>query len=203
LDRDSIWRAWITAWPTTYVPGNPDDPFGGQFVGGAPEEYKAAVREQIEKLLDGDAPLYRTIQAATYAGFHKSARLYRGLTAQELEASGTSPYFSRTVELWRVAFTAGGDREPSEAETRRLFDSLRSVTSELADSETPFWVDDLHEAAAWAGAYQDPNVLTCLPLCGSVFTAAAMLRVTRDVTASVTRDIACDTPVTSQNAPSN
>jgi hypothetical protein len=198
LDQHDAWMAWINSWPTTYVPDDDPKSWGGTLVGGPSSEAKDWVKEQIDKLLDAKVHVSRIARAATYAGFHKSVRIYRGLTEEELEASGQHHMLARIAELWRVAFTAGGDREPTDAETRQLFSSVQGVASTFADDPDLLWCSDLFEAAASAGAYQDPDLVTCLPLQRSVFVAAARLPVTRPVT----RDIERDTPVTSQTAPS-
>lgn len=168
LDRSRIWSAWISAWPRTYVPGETDDPWGGRHVGGPSDEAMGRVKEKIRKLLDAEVPTYGLIQAATYAGFHKSTRLYRGLDDDVLEAVGEPGWVARALELWRVAFTASGVREPTAEETAQLTANLRRI-----GNDGQFWTVEVHEAAAAAGSYQDPDLTTCLTRHLSVFEAAA------------------------------
>jgi hypothetical protein len=168
LDRARVWSAWISAWPTTYVPGETDDPWSDRYVGGPSDKEIERVKEKFRKLLDAGAPAFRVAQAATYAGFHRSTRIYCGLTEDELEASGEASWVARAMELWRVAFTASGEREPSTEETSRLVESLRRV-----GNDGNFAVADVYEAAAAAGSYQDPYLTTCLTRQMSVFEVAS------------------------------
>lgn len=168
LDRSSIWTAWISAWPRTYVPGETDDPWGGRYVGGPSDEAMELVRGKIKKLLDAEVATFRIIQAATHAGFHKSTRFYRGLEYAELEAVNEPGWVARAIELWQVAFAASGTREPSTEETAQLTANLRRI-----GDDGGFYVIDVHDAAAAAGSYQDPDLTTCLTRHLSVFEAAA------------------------------
>lgn len=176
LDRDKIWRAWITAWPTTYVPGDPEQPFSGTWIGGPSDTVRELVRDQIEKFLDTDMPpVFRLAQAATHAGFHKSARLYKGLTDQELRVTGQTNELGRAKELWRTAFTASEGREPNQEEANGLHDSIRAIVMRPDGTVNDGTPADLFEAALWAGSYQDPQLSTCVPMYGSVFEAAAAI----------------------------
>ncbi|MFJ3984360.1 HNH endonuclease [Streptomyces fungicidicus] len=167
MDRDRVCRAWIAAWPTTWEPG--DEPWGGKFVGGPSEEAIGKVRDQVEKLLDADVYVARLVRAATHAGIHKSVRIYQGLTEDELKVTGLNSWRSQASELWRVAFAASGEVEPSKEETARFFASLDRI---VADGE--FYVADVYTAASAAGSYQDPDVTTCLPRHLSATEAASM-----------------------------
>lgn len=168
LDRSRIWTAWISAWPRTYVPSETGDPWGGRSIGGPTDEAMERVKGKIEKLLDAEVPTFRIVQAATHAGFHKSTRIYNGLGDGELDAVGEPGWVARAIELWRVAFTASGAREPSEEETARLMASLRRI-----GDDGGFCIADVHDAASALGSYQDPDLSTCLPRYQSVFEAAA------------------------------
>lgn len=168
MDRDHIWRAWITAWPTTYVPGETDDPFDGRSIGGPSEESKQRVREQIEKILDADIGPYRAMQAAAYAGFNKSARLYRGLVEHELEAIGESAGVAKIFEIWAKAFEVSAGRWPTQDERDGLSANLRRIAQ-----DPDFYADDLYFAAASAGIYQDLDPTTCMTRHLSVFDMAA------------------------------
>jgi hypothetical protein len=168
LDRSRIWTAWISAWPKTYVSGETDDPWAGRYVGGPSDEAMERVKGKIEKLLDAEVPTFRIVQAATHAGFHKSTRIYRGLEYAELEAVDEPGWVARAIELWRVAFTASGTREPTPEESAELTANLRRI-----GDDGGFYVIDVHDAAAAAGSYQDPDLSTCLTRHLSVFEAAA------------------------------
>lgn len=168
LDRSRVWSAWISAWPRVYVPGDDSDPWSGRYVGGPSDKEMERVKETTRKLLDAGVPAFRVAQAATYAGFHRSTRIYCGLTEDELEASGEAPWVARAMELWRVAFTASGEREPSTEETLRLVESLRRVGD---DGE--FVVGDVYDAASAAGSYQDPDLAACLTRQMSALEAAS------------------------------
>lgn len=167
MDHDSASRAWIHAWPTTWIPG--DEPWGGKSVGGPTDEQRRWVKEQIEKLLDADVYVTRIVRAASYAGSHKSARIYLGLTDEELAATGVCGWMARASELWRVAYTASGMTEPSDREICSFFASLKRI-----ESLGEFYVADVYQAASAAGGYQDPNLIPCLTQHLSVFEAAAL-----------------------------
>jgi hypothetical protein len=168
MDRDAVWRAWIGTWPITWVRSG-DEPWDGKYVGDPTDKQKEYVRKQIESLLDADVYVTRIIRAASHAGTHKSARIYSGLTEDELQATGVCSWQSRASELWRVAFTASGEIEPSPEETSAFFASLSRI-----GQDGGFVVADVYEAASAAGSYQDPDVTTCLTRRLSVFEAAAL-----------------------------
>lgn len=168
LDRSRIWTAWISAWPRTYVPGETDAPWGGRYVDGPSDEAMELVKGKIQRLLDAEVSTFRIVQAATHAGFHKSTRIYLGLDHADLEAVDEPGWVARAIELWRVAFAASGTREPSVGELAQFTANLRRV-----GDDGGFYVVDVHDAAAAAGSYQDPDLTTCLPRHLSVFEAAA------------------------------
>jgi hypothetical protein len=167
-DRDRVWRAWFTAWPRTYVPGDTGDPWDSTCIGGPSDEAMEQVGEQIDKLLDAEVYVGRLERAASHAGIHKSARIYHGLDVDELKVTGVDLWRSRASELWRVAYTASGEVEPTKDETSRFFASLNSIGY---DGE--FCVADVYVAASAAGRYQDPDLTTCLPRRLSALEAAA------------------------------
>lgn len=182
MDRARIWTAWISAWPQTYVPGETDGPWSGRYVGGPRDVDMERVKRQIDSILDAQVPAFRAIQAATHAGFHKSTRIYLGLTDVELEAIEEAPWLARSAELWRVAFTAVGEREPSPEKTAQFFACLSRIAK---DGE--FYMADVYDAAASAGSYQDPDLSTCLLRHLSVFEAAANPLALAPVPATTTR----------------
>lgn len=169
MDRDTVWRAWIGAWPITWVRSG-DEPWDGKYVGDPTDKQKEWVKEQIENLLDADVYVARLVRAASHAGTHKSARIYNGLSEQELKATGVTDWQSRASELWRVAYMASGEAEPTQAELSRFFDSLVNVAMDT----TGFYLADIYEAASAAGAYRDPDLTTCLARHFSVFEVAAL-----------------------------
>jgi hypothetical protein len=165
LDRSRVWDAWISAWPKTYVPGETDDPWSGRYVGGPSDEVMERVKAKIRKLVDDEWPTPHLTRAAAYAGFHKSTRIYRGIPD---EASGEHTALARALELWRVAFAAADEREPSLEEIRRFLGCLQQI-----GEDGGFALADIYDAAATAGAYQVADLSGCLPRQQSVFETAA------------------------------
>lgn len=169
MDRDTVWRAWITAWPTRWVRTG-DGPWDGEFIGNPTDWQTEWIKEQTEKLLDADVHVPRLVRAASHAGLHKSARIYNGLSEEELKATGVSDWQSRASELWRVAYMASGEDEPTQAELSRFFDKLTEIVMDAGG----FYLADIYEAASAAGAYRDPDLTTCLARHFSVFEIAAL-----------------------------
>jgi hypothetical protein len=169
MDRDSVWRAWIAAWPTVYIPSDdPDSPWG-KYVGDPTEAQREWVRKQIDLHLDAGVYVNRLVRAASNAGTRKSARLYLGLSEEELDNAGLSAWRSRASDIWRSAFMASDMVEPTADEQVTFFASLKRIG---ADGD--FILADVYEAAAAAGSYKDPNLATCLTRHLSVFEAAAL-----------------------------
>jgi hypothetical protein len=169
MDRDTVWSAWHTAWPTVYVPSeDPNEPWGGKVLGGPTDDQNEWVRKQINSLLDADVYVRRLVRAASHAGTHKSARLYLGLSEDELANTGIHPWQSRASEIWRVAFMASEMTEPTAKEREAFFASLQRI-----GNDGDFILSDVYEAAAAAGSYQDPDLSTCLPRYLSAIKAAA------------------------------
>jgi hypothetical protein len=127
------------------------------------------VKARIGKILDANLSVSRVVQAAAYAGFHKSERFYRGLTEDELVATGEVEYVAKTLEIWGYAYEASADEPPSRDQLRALLQNLRRI-----GDDADFCVGDVYAAAAAAGAYQDADLSTCLPRHMSVFEAAAL-----------------------------
>lgn len=168
MDRDTAWRAWLAAWPTTWV-STGDGAWEGKFVGDPSDGQKERVRQQIDKLLDAEVYLPRIVRAASHAGTHKSGRLYLGLSDGELKATGVSDWHSKASELWRVAYAASETAEPTQDETARFFASLQRIVEDGG-----FYLADVYEAASAAGSYRDPDLTTCLTRHLSVFETAAL-----------------------------
>lgn len=171
VDFRDVFYAWTSAWPQTWIPTDDSDWGGGRWVGGPDEEARDWAEQQIRALLAAGIHVSRVERAATYAGFHFSARIYCGLTEEELAVSGVSGAASVALELWRVVTTAGAASDPTKAQRDRFFSAIQQVISQGSSPlNNDFW-----QAAAWAGAYQDPDIATCLTIRDSVFEAAAAL----------------------------
>lgn len=169
MDRDTVWTAWHAAWPTVYVPSeDPNEPWGGEVLGGPTDDQISWVKKQIDALLDAGVYVRRLVRAASHAGTHKSARLYLGLSQDELEKTGVHPWQSRASEIWSVAFRASDMREPTAGEREAFFASLQRI-----GKDGDFILADVYEAAAAAGSYKDPDLSTCLTRHLSAFEAAA------------------------------
>ena len=170
MDRDSAWRAWISAWPTTWVRNNEsDNPWDGKWIGGPTEWQEEWVKDQIDKLLDAGIYAPRVVRAASHAGLCKSGRIYSGLSDDELQATGVSGWQSQASELWRAAFMASGETEPSDDERQKFFVGLRRIAE-----DGDYYLADVYEAASAAGSYRDADFTTCLTRHLSVFEAAAL-----------------------------
>lgn len=164
-DRSFVSGTWFSAWPRVYVPGDDSDPWSGRYVGGPSDEVVNRVEAKIEELVDAGVSVYTLAKAAAHAGFHKSARIYRGIPDEE---SGEHTGIARSLELWRVAFTAADGREPSSDEIKQFRASLWRI-----GEDGGFVLGDVYDAAIAAGAYRDTDLSTCLPRQQSVFEAAA------------------------------
>jgi len=165
-DRSFVSGTWFSAWPKTYVRGDDGDPWSGRYVGGPSDEVVNRVEAKIGELVDAGVSVYTLARAASHAGFHKSARIYRGIPDEE---SGEHTGIARSLELWRVAFTAAGEREPSPEEVTQFTARLRRI-----GEDGGFALDDVYDAAIAAGAYRDADLSTCLPRQQSAFKAAAL-----------------------------
>lgn len=175
IDFRDAWRAWVDAWPQAWEPDPGNEWGGGRWVGGPDARAQEWATEQINALLDAGVHVSRVVQAATYAGFHSSARLYRGLTPEELKASRVSPDSSQALQIWRSTRTAGTGQEPTDDERNKFFASVHRAATAYANETYGLLTVDIWQAAAWAGAYEDWDISTCLPLRTSVFEAAAVL----------------------------
>lgn len=174
-DADRAWTAWNISWPTQYIPGDPNEPWSGTSIGGPTKEDSDRLQAQVDKLLEANVPMGRIEWAAAYAGFHKSAALYRGLTAQELEATGEHAQMCQIRELWRSGFTAPTSAVPASEDVDAFIRSIRpAMTGPDGDVRT-YWYTDLFDAATTAATYQDTSIAASLPRFGSVFEAAAAI----------------------------
>jgi hypothetical protein len=156
LDRENALQAWQFAWLTK----------SGEWPS---DEAMETVRKKCDALLTADVHMSRVVRAAIYAGSRQSVRLYFGLSETELAEIKESDFIAKAVEAWAEAFRASADRWPTQAEISAFFDSLQRVGSDVEG----FWLVDIYQAAASAGAYQDPDMTSCLTRHLSVFEAAA------------------------------
>ncbi len=168
MDRDSVWHAWTAAWPTTFVPSEDPNNRWGTYIGDPTEKQRDWVRKQIDTHLEAGVYVGRLIRAASHAGNGKSARLYLGLSDEELANAGVGPWQSRASDIWRTAFMATDMVEPSLEEQSAFFTGLQRIAS-----DGDFLLADVYEAAAAAGSYKDPDLSTNLTRRLSVFEAAA------------------------------
>lgn len=155
LDRSEVLLKWEFAWFVR----------AGDFPS---KERTEIVRDQYDKLLEGGVPVGQIARAAEYAGAHRSAQLYFGLSDNKLALTKMSDYVAKVGEIWSSAFEASANRWPTDEEKAALFGSLRRIG---ADGE--FAVADVYAAAAAAGSYQDHDLSTCLTRHLSVFEIAA------------------------------
>lgn len=125
------------------------------------------VQAQVEELLSAGVSVSRVERAAAYAGAHRSARLYFGLSDSDLVDTKGTAYVAKAAEIWATAYEGVADRWPSQEETAAFFASFRSIGD---DGE--FCVADVYAAAAAAGSYEDPDMRTCIPRHRSALKAA-------------------------------
>ena len=154
-DHEEIFHQWWCSWL-------------GKVGDYPPENRMTRMREEIDALLAAGVNRARITRAAVYAGSHGSGLLHFGLDADEQESIRVTEYTSVAVETWRDAFYASAARWPTDAERDAFLDALL-----LASNDSDIYVADLYAAAAAAGAYQDPDLTTCLPRHLSVLEIAA------------------------------
>ncbi|MFB6568261.1 HNH endonuclease [Streptomyces noursei] len=154
VDRDDAFQQWNLAWLTT----------AGEY----PDEKRARrVQVQIETLLDADVYVGRIARAASYAGSRHTTYLHFGLGGEEQRLIGSDGYFVKALELWSEAFQTASGRWPEMSDRSAFLKSLESVANDGG-----LWIADVYPAAAAAGAYQDPNITTCMTRHLSVFEVA-------------------------------
>jgi hypothetical protein len=155
FEHDDAMQQWSSAWRT--VTGDyPED-----------EKYEV-VKRQIRALQSADVYVARLEKAAAYAGSRRSTRLHFGLTDEELDLTGGPADLHRVAEIWGAAFHASANRWPTSEE----YEALKVHTLQLGP-DGDVWRQDAYVAAAAAGAYQDPDITTCLTRHMSVFEIAA------------------------------
>lgn len=128
----------------------------------------AHVRKQIDTLLAASVVPVRITRAATYAGSRQSVTLHFGLDAEEHALLGITAFFWKANEIWREALHLCAGRKPNRAERSAFIESVGRIA---ADGD--IYAVDIYAAAAAAGAYEDPDISTCLTRRLSVFEIAS------------------------------
>lgn len=128
----------------------------------------AHVRKQIDTLLAASVVPVRITRAATYAGSRQSVTLHFGLDAEEHALLGITAFFWKANEIWREALQLSAGRKPNKAERSAFIESVGRIAA-----DRDIYAADIYAAAAAAGAYQDPDISTCLPRRLSVFEIAS------------------------------
>ena len=154
--RETAIREWSNSWAAA----------SGAFPDDIHDE---RVGKQYDALREANVSLYRIQRAAVFAGAHLSTELHFGLRDDELTTGAFNVWSVRTRELWSAAYRAAARRWPSQEELEAFGASVGRVVA----SDGDFYTDDLFIAASAAGAYQDPDLTTCLPRHLSVFEIAA------------------------------
>lgn len=154
-DREDALQQWTSAWLSA--------------TGEYPDEKTTQrMQAQVNTLLAADIYIGRVSRAAAYAGSRRSTLLHFGLSEEEMEKVGVTEYTARVIETWSGAFEASAGRWPTQSERSAFLESLWR-----AGDDGDIWIGDLYPAAASAGAYQDPDLSTCLTRHLSVFEIAA------------------------------
>lgn len=161
FDRHEVLEAWSISWLIKA---------GEQ----PPADLVDRVKAQCDELLNKGVYIGRVLRAAVYAGAHRSSSLYFGLGEEDLAITKKPAFITRMCEIWAEAFFSTAMRWPSRDEVGTFQDGVLR-----AGGEYQFAIQDLFTAAAWAGAYQDSDIATCLPYYGSTLEAAARLPISR------------------------
>ncbi|SCD42586.1 hypothetical protein GA0115253_100451 [Streptomyces sp. Termitarium-T10T-6] len=156
-ERSEIVIDWIDAWV--------------DLTGDAPDGFLCTVVEaQVNQLAETDLTLARTRRAALLAAYHQSSELHHGLRKKDLAAVEVTAWRQNAVDLWTRSYRASSGRWPTPEERGAFhLEVIKAVES------GSLFVSDLEAAAVAAGAYQDPNVSTCLPRHSSAIEAATLL----------------------------
>ncbi|KOG33322.1 HNH endonuclease [Streptomyces resistomycificus] len=153
-DREDALQQWTSAWLSA-AGEYPDD------------KLTQGIQAQINTLLDADIYIGRVARAAAYAGSRRTGLLHFGLSEEEMGKVGVTEYVARVIETWAGAFEASSGRWPTHSERSTFLENLWRV------GDGDIWIADLYPAATGAGAYQDPDLSTCLTRHLSVFEIAA------------------------------
>jgi len=154
-DREDALQQWTSAWLCAT----------GEYPDEKPTQRMQA---QVNTLLAAGIFIGRVTRAAAYAGSRRSTLLHFGLNEEEAQTVGVSAYTARVIEAWSEAFKAAAGRWPTQPERSAFLENLWR-----AGDDGDIWIDDLYPAAVAAGAYQDPDMNTCLTRHLSVFEIAA------------------------------
>lgn len=154
-DREDVLQQWTSAWLSA--------------TGEYPDEKRTQrMQAQVNTLLAADIYVGRVARAAAYAGSRRTMLLHFGLSEAEMQKVGVTEYTARVIETWSGAFEASAGRWPTQSERSAFLENLWR-----AGDDGDIWIVDLYPAAAAAGAYQDPDLNTCLTRHLSVFEIAA------------------------------
>lgn len=138
-------------------------------LGGAPENFLyGVVQGQVDELRNFGVSLDRIQRAAILAGYHRSSELHHGLRDQDLRHTGVLAWRQMAVDIWARSFFASSGRWPEPEERGACLTAVDSASRAF----DVVYSDDLFIAANAAGAYQDPNIATCMPRGLSALAAA-------------------------------
>ncbi|MFB6961869.1 HNH endonuclease [Streptomyces sp. NPDC056309] len=161
--HEDIVRLWEHA---SMWAGRREDPIAGM--------EREIVRSQVANIVRhheqwGDA-MEAARTAAVTAGYFNSIVLHLGV-----DGDHDNDFYSHSVparERWKRAFWNATHRWPNDEESRTFEKSLERVRRDPGYFQT-FGPLDLFRAADAAGAYQDPDISTCLMRKGSAIGAAS------------------------------
>jgi len=127
------------------------------------------VEQQVNALLDASVPYSHVRRAALLAAAHHSFFLHEGLRVEHLEQGKAWAYRQQATDAWSRAFRSSAGRWPSAGEEGEFLSHLDRIAADGG-----FFITDVMPAATSAGAYEDPDLTTCLPRYQSAFRAAAI-----------------------------
>lgn len=127
------------------------------------------VEQQVDALLDASVPYSHVRRAALLAAAHHSFLLHEGLRTEHLEQGNTWAHRQQSNDTWSRAFRTSAGRWPSVEEEGQFLSHLDRIAADGG-----FLITDVLAAATSVGAYQDPDLTTCLPRHQSVFKTAAI-----------------------------
>lgn len=154
-DRGDALQQWTFAWLSA--------------AGDYPDEKRTRhMQAQIDTLLAADIYIGRVARAAAYAGSRHTGLLHFGLGEEEMGKVGVTQHNAMAIEMWAATFEASAGRWPTQSERSAFLENLWRL-----GYDGDIWIADITPAAAAAGAYQDPNLSTCLTRHLSVFEIAA------------------------------
>ncbi|MEU3162227.1 HNH endonuclease [Streptomyces griseoincarnatus] len=131
------------------------------YPGPSPDTAFTEVIEQAQAVLGRNPLRFNGVsRAALFAGLHQSTVLHFTLREGELAETQVDKRIEMAADLWARSFAQSAGYGPSAKQRQALKDSLERLR-ELGERR-PRAVD-VFIAASTAGAYQDPDLTTCLP----------------------------------------